>query len=396
MKIVVLTKRTFAHGFGGVEGYVHHVARAAAALGHDVVVLASAHPKGATTETRDGYRVEYLRGTPSGVYSDAFWRASAAAVARQSPYDLLYSTNLAGYGAAMARVPGPHVAWSTGRTLAHLTSEWHDRAGLRGLAGYPKSALALVYYASLERRLYRRVDAIVAEDERTYEALRRGGWPVRLVYTGVDTARFKPDPALRRESRAALGIAGDADVLLMASTINRQKGIALGVEAFRRLGVARRGLHLIVVGGGPERRRLEAIARGGDVGARVRFPGVVPDAAMPRYHAAADMLLYPTFRAEGVPRAIIEAMASGLAVVATDRGGVRTAVRDGETGVLLPRPSVDLLESAVAALLDQPVRRRALGARALDLAREDFDLLTTVAALLDGVDVKRSLERGRA
>jgi glycosyltransferase involved in cell wall biosynthesis len=396
MRIVILTKRTFAHGFGGVEGYVHHVARAAAALGHDVVVLATAHPRGTARESRDGYRVEYLAGTTPGVYSDAFWRASAAAVARHRPYDLLYSTNLAGYGAAMAGAPRPHLTWTTGRTLTHLGSEWHDRAGLRGLAGYPKAALALLYYASLERRLYRRLDAIVAEDERTYAALRRAGWPVRLVHTGVDTARFRPDPALRRESRAALGIPGDADVLLMAAAVNRQKGIALGVEAFRRLAGARPDLHLVVAGDGPERSRLEALARAGEIGARVRFPGAVPDGAMARYHAAADVLLYPTFRAEGVPRAILEAMASGLVVVATDRGGVPTAVRDGETGVLLPRPAVDLLVAAVAGLLDQPRRRRALGARASAVARERFDLLTTVAALLDGVGGARSLERGRA
>ena len=396
MKIVILTKRTLAHGFGGVEGYVHHVARTAAALGHDIVVLATAHPRGTTTEAQDGYRVEYLAGTPPGVYSGAFWRESAAAVARHRPYDLLYSTNLAGYGAAMAGGAGPHVGWSTGRTLTHLKSEWHDRAGLRGLAGYPRAALALFYYAALERRLYRRLDAIVAEDHRTHGALRRGGWPARLVHTGVDTVRFRPDPALRRESRAALGIPDDAPVLLMAAVINRQKGIHLGVGAFRRLAASRPRLHLVVAGDGPERRRLEAIARAGEVGARVRFLGTVPDAAMARYHAAADVLLYPTSRAEGVPRTILEAMASGVAVVATDRGGVRTAVRDGETGVLLSRPSIRLLQEAVAGLLDHPVRRRALGDRASAVAREQFDLLTTVAALLDELDPERTLERARA
>jgi hypothetical protein len=58
VRIVLLTKRTLAHGFGGVEGYVHHVARAAGALGHEVVVLASAHPGGARAAAHDGYRVE--------------------------------------------------------------------------------------------------------------------------------------------------------------------------------------------------------------------------------------------------------------------------------------------------------------------------------------------------
>ena len=236
MKIVLLTKRTLTHGFGGVEGYVHHVARAAASLGHDVVVIASAHPRGAGGEAHDGYRVEYLGDRPPGVYSEAFWRASAAAVWRHRPYDLLYSTNLAGYGAARAGVPGPHVAWCTGSTLTHLRSEWHDRAGIRARAGYPKAALALLYYAVLERRLHRRLDGIVAEDRRTYAALCRRRRPARLVHTGVDTARFRPDPALRRECRVALGIPDEADVLLMAATLNRQKGIHLGAEAFRRLG----------------------------------------------------------------------------------------------------------------------------------------------------------------
>jgi glycosyltransferase involved in cell wall biosynthesis len=396
MKVVIVTKRTLAHGFGGVEGYVHHMARAIAALGHELVVLATAHPTRTTVTECEGYRVEYLAGTEPGVYSEAFWRASAAAVFRHRPYALLYSTNISGYGAAMAGVPGPHLVWSTGRMLTHLRSEWYDRAGVRARAGYPKAALALCYYAWLERRLHRRVDAIVAEDDRTYEALRRRGWPVRLLHTGVDTARFRPDPALRAETRASLGIPADGEVLLMAAAVNRQKGIALGVEAFLRLAVSRPRLHLVVVGDGPERRRLETTANARAAGARARFVGARPDASMPRYHAAADVLLYPTYRAEGVPRAILEAMASGVAVVATDRGGVGTAVWDGDTGVLLPRPSAALVESVVAGLLNDPARRRTLGERAVAAARQRFDLHMTATALLEAADATRNLLLGRA
>lgn len=396
MKIVLLTKRTQAHGFGGVEAYVHNVARVAVELGHEVVVLASAHPAGTATQCLDGYRIEYLADTEPGVYSAALWRRSAAAVTEHAPYGLLYSMNLAGYGAARADVPRPHVAWCTGRTLAHLRSEWHDRAGLGGLAGYPKAALALGYYAWLERRLHRRLDALIAEDVVTYEALRRGPCPVRLVHTGIDTSRFTADAVRRRETRAALAIPLDTDVVMMAATVNRQKGIALGVEAFRRLAAARPGLHLLVVGDGPERARLAAAARDQAGGARVRFTGDVPESDMPRYYAAADILLYPTFRAEGMPRAILEAMSTGLAVVATDRGGIQTAVRHGQTGVLLTRPSAELLTAATAELLDDRARRRALGQRAAAAVREHFDLGTTVAALLGTVGSNRIVERGRA
>jgi len=396
MKLVIVTKRTRAHGPGGVEVYVHTVARTAVELGHEVLVLASAHPRGAATEMHDGYRTEYLADTPAGVYSAAFWRASAAALRRHAGHDILYSMNLAGYGAARAGVPGPHLAWCTGRALAHLSSEWHDRAGVRALAAYPKAALALGYYAWVERRLYARVDGLVVEDVVTLAALRRAGYPVRLVHSGIDTAHFKADAALRRESRASLAIPPDADVLVMAATINRQKGIALGLAAFGALAAAHPRLHLLVLGDGPERCRLQAVARDGRGGARVRFVGVVADQEMARYYAAGDILLYPTLRAEGMPRAIVEGMSSGLAVVATDRGGVRTAVRDGETGILLDRPSPAALAAAVAKLLDDPARRRALGARAAALIREEFELRASVATLLEVVGPARMLERERA
>jgi glycosyltransferase involved in cell wall biosynthesis len=396
MKIVLLSKRTLAHGFGGVEAYVRDFSRAAAELGHDVAVIASGRPTGAPRSTDDGGRTEYLADTEPGVYSRAFWRQSVAAVRRHTPYDLLYSMNLAGYGVAMAGVPGPHVAWCTGRTLSHLRSEWHDRAGLRELAGYPKAALALTYYACLERRLHRRVDALIAEDVATCEALRRARLPARHIATGVDTRSFRADAVHRRQTRLALAIPPDADVLVMAATINRQKGIALGLETFRRVAPAWPRLHLVVLGDGPERRRLEVMARTAPGASRLRFTGAVPDWDMARHYAAADILLYPTFRAEGTPRAIIEAMSTGLAVVATDRGGVRTVVRDGETGVLLARPSADLLERAVTVLLEDPGRRRALGARAATVAREEFDFRATVGAVLDMAGGARTLERGRA
>jgi glycosyltransferase involved in cell wall biosynthesis len=396
MKLVILTKRTRAHGPGGVEVYVHTVARTAVELGHEVVVLATAHPRGTALETHDGYHTEYLDGTAPGVYSAAFWRASAAAVRRHAGHDLLYSTNLAGYGAVRAGVPGPHVAWCTGRALSHLSSEWHDRAGVRQLAGYAKAALALGYYAWIERRLHDRVDGLVVEDIVTLAALRRAGYPVRLVHSGVDTAQFTPDAVRRRETRASLGIPLDAEVLVMAATINRQKGIGLGVEVFGALAAAHPRLHLLVLGDGPSRRPLEARARDGAGAARVRFIGAVPDSDVARYYAAGDILLYPTLRAEGMPRAIVEAMSSGLAVVASDRGGVRTAVRDGDTGILLARPSRPLLTAAVAGLLDHPARRRALGERAAAVIREEFELRASVATLLEAVAPARTLERERA
>jgi len=387
VKITLVTKRTRAHGFGGVETNTEYLARAMTELGHDVMVITTAHPAGRTSDTWEcGARVRYLADVPPARDSAMWWRRSADAVGAlcvDGHCDVVVSMNLSGYGVAAARVPVRHYVLSTGRTLAHLVSEWHDRAGLRQRLAYGKHALALFYYAWLERRLYGRVDTILAEDDALYDNLRAGGWPARRFYAGVEPRQFQPDARLRAGVRRALGIPGDAVVLLMVATINRQKGIWLGVQAFERLAAMHRDLHLIVVGDGPDRARLERSLAGTELAARAHFTGAVAPEATGGYYAAADLLLYPTFRIEGIPRAILEAMASEVPVVATDRGGVGTAVLNGVTGVLLRAPALDRLVEAVEGLLADPARRRAMASASRARVLTTFDVRTITAELLD-------------
>ena len=140
MKLVILTKRTRAHGFGGVEAYVHDVARTAVELGHDVVVLATAHPAGTPAGASTATRSSIWRHR-AGVYP----RPSAterARVRRHAPYELS-TAHLAGYGRRRRR-PRPHVALCTVRTLTAPAHEWQT-ARLRA-APLP-GALARIYSA---------------------------------------------------------------------------------------------------------------------------------------------------------------------------------------------------------------------------------------------------------
>ncbi len=334
MKLVFLTKRTTVHGFGGVETHVWSLTQMAVELGHEVVLLTTAHPDGVEEEERDGCRVVYLAGVPPG----RWWKQSAEVVRRllrQGFGDLILSYNLAGYGVAASKVGIPHYAFSSGRTLDQLVSEWHNWSGLAGLAAYPKHALALCYYAWFERRLWARLDGIIATYDALYESLLRQGRRTILCYNGTDPRIFRPDKTLRESTRKVLDIPPEATVLLMVATVNRQKGIWVGVEAFRSLAPIQPDLHLIIVGDGPDRPRLEASLRGSLLASRVHFVGAVPHQATAPYFATADLFLFPTFRAEGLPNAIVEAMATGLPVVASDRGGIRSAVQHGETGLLL-------------------------------------------------------------
>lgn len=388
MRLLILSKRTTAHGFGGMETHVEATARAAAELGHEVVVLTTAHPQGLMDELRDGVTVKYLAGTAPGLDSRIWWRKSTDAVRcllGKGFGDLILSVSLAGYGVAASKVGVPHYAFSFGNTLAHLSSEWHNTSGLMSLAAYPKHALTLFYYAGLERRLWGRLDGIIATYDALYEDLLRQRRRAVLCYNGTDPRLFRPDPVLRDVTRQALGIPDEALVLLMVATVNRQKGIWLGVEAFGQLAPICPAVHLVIVGDGPDRLRLEHGLRGSSFRSQVHFVGAVPFQTTAAYFATADLFLYPTLRAEGLPNAIVQAMAAGLPVVAVDRGGICSAVSHTETGLLLPTPAVGPLVEALAGLLADPHRLTSMGRRARERALACFDIQILVAELLQAL-----------
>lgn len=364
MRILLVSKSTTAHIVGGMETHADALARSATALGHEVLVITTAHPKGLREEVRDGVRFEYLVGTPPAVYSHAWWEKSAAAVRRRLAAgfgDLALSFSLAGYGVAAAGVPLRHGAFAYGESWLHLVSAWHEWAGPRGAAGYAKQALATLRDAWLERRLWARLDGVIATYDALYERLRRRGYRAYLSYNGIDVARFAPNERLRETARRQLGLASSAVVLLMLGTVNRQKGMWLGLESFFRLAPRYPDLHLVVVGDGPDlpslRRRLAAMP----VSGRAHLVGAVPLADVPAFYAAGDVFLYPTLRMEGLPLAILEALAAGLPVVASRRGGIPSAVKEEETGFLVPPGDPRALEQAVERLLDNPALARALG-----------------------------------
>jgi glycosyltransferase involved in cell wall biosynthesis len=108
--------------------------------------------------------------------------------------------------------------------------------------------------------------------------------------------------------------------------------------------------------------------------------------------AEADLLVFPSYYREGVPRVVMEAAATGLATVAFDVPGVREAVKHGETGYLVPDRDVDAMTGRVLQLLGDQTRRLELGRNASELAKEAFDIRAVQEAYLNvyrdlGVDI---------
>lgn len=194
--------------------------------------------------------------------------------------------------------------------------------------------------------------------------------PAENIPRAVDPESLAPRRS-RAETRRMAGTPEGAPVVVAVGSLAPEKRIdrLLRVAAKSRESIAE--LRLWLVGEGSLRGELEELAEELGLGGRVHFAGVRDDVG--DWLHAADLLAL-TSDTEGIPGAVLEAGCAGLAVVAARVGGVAECVVDGETGVLVAREDEDAFAAAIAALLGDDARRRALGERAAAHVREHFAL----------------------
>ncbi len=187
-----------------------------------------------------------------------------------------------------------------------------------------------------------------------------------LIESGVDAERFHPDADDRAAVRAELGLAPNDWVIGTAARLSPEKDQAMLLEAVAPLVAL--GARLVIAGDGPERKKLEARADELHM-TGTQFVGMVPDVA--RFLRALDVFALSS-RREGLPMAVLEAMATALPVVSTAVGGVPRAITDGETGLLVPARDAIAMTAALRTLMTTPSFARALGANARRVAIDKF------------------------
>jgi glycosyltransferase involved in cell wall biosynthesis len=218
-----------------------------------------------------------------------------------------------------------------------------------------------------ERGLTRRAERVVA----ITQALRRFqieqvGLPaekIEVIHYGLDGP---PEPW---GENPALDL-GDGPVVAAVARLVPQKAIDVAIRATARLDSMHMGTHvqptLLVLGEGPERPRLESLAR--ELGVRLLLPGRMPDVAAVLRRA--DVLVHPA-RWEGFGLAILEAMLCSLPVVATNVSSLPELVVPGETGELVPPGDPEALRAALERVLADP---RDMGAKGYERARREFSV----------------------
>ncbi len=199
---------------------------------------------------------------------------------------------------------------------------------------------------------------------------------VEVIPNGVDLERCHPADDVDA-ARRALGLDPGARLLVCVARFHPVKDHETLVRAFARVAAARPGTELLLVGDGPERARIEALAAELAVGSHVRFLGLRDD--VPAILRAADLFVL-TSASEAAPLTLLEAMATGLPAVATAVGGVPEILHDGVEGLLVPRADPEAAAAAIEALLGDRARAAAMGRAGRSRVEESYRLENTVAA----------------
>jgi glycosyltransferase involved in cell wall biosynthesis len=204
-----------------------------------------------------------------------------------------------------------------------------------------------------QRLAYKAAHLVVANSAAAREQLERERVPagkLRVIPNGLDLRRYAPPPAREAIRR-----------VVMVANLRAEKGHDTLLAAIPAIAARHPDATFTFAGAGPRRDALETLARALSVDRRVRFAGECRD--VPALLAESDLFVLPS-RSEAFPNAVIEAMAAGLPVVASDVGGIPEVVRDGVTGRLVTPDDPRALADAVIGLMDDPAGAAGLGAAA--------------------------------
>jgi phosphatidylinositol alpha-mannosyltransferase len=338
---------------GGVQVHVRELGAELTARGHETLVLAPGRARPADQDVRivgRPVRVPYGGKVAPICFSRASWRRVRRLLDVFEPH-VVHAHEPFSPSTSMLSV------LATEAPVVATFHAFHERSRLLRAA------------APFLRTVAGRIDAAVAVSEAAAAfASPVFSGDVEIVPNGVDVERWSAP------HQPASGLP-DGRRLLWAGRLDPQKGFGVAVRAFGRLAGDFDDLSFVVAGDGRDRGAVEILSPG--VRDRVVMLGAVPNVDLPRYHAAADAFVAPATGHESFGYVLVEALAAGVPVVASDIPGYREVIRDGVDGLLVPPSDDEAVASAIARVLRDDKLAERLAAAGRDRARVfSWDVVT--------------------
>ncbi len=399
MRIALLTSSYPRFPGDGTAPFIQSIAEALVEAGHEIVVVAPYDPLVRPVDTRRVtlFRFRYtpierwhIMGHARALEADVRLRPLSYLLAPSfliaAAYHLYRAARSQGSDAIYAHwvIPnGPPAAWVARRLGIPLLISLHGSDIF--------TARRNPLFGRAARWAFQQAQAVTACSPELREGALALGAPAstRLLAYGADPRVFSPD---RRsgEYRARLGLNENDLAIGGLGRMVYKKGFGLLLEAFARVHAARPETKLLLGGEGPLLPELRNQAAALNLSGSVRFTGRIPWDQAPTFLASLDLFVLPSIRdqagnLDGLPNVLLEAMASGTPVVASDIGGVRLAVEDQASGMIFPAGDAAALATCLVEMANQP----GLRARIAVYARQQIEdrlnwqtFATTIVSLL--------------
>jgi len=382
-RIVMLTSSYPLYEGDATAPFIEEIAAGLAARGHEVHVVLPAHPRLRRGAEARGVHLHPFAAAPVARWGAAWGYAGSlagdvaltkAAVA-VAPFALASAAHAVGSLARRVGADIVHAHWVIPNGPTAALAAWQERAPLVISLHGSDVFLAERFRAvgGVASWAFGRATAVSAcSGDLAARAIRLGAHveTTRVIPYGVNGDQFKPaDMVTRTAARGWLGLPPETPLVLCSGRLVYKKGFAVALAAFAQIAAGFPDARLAIAGDGPLAGELRALAARLGIAERVVFAGRIDRDRFPALVGACDVYLLPSVHdhrgnVDGLPNALLDALAAGRAVIASDVAGVSLAVRDSDTGILVPEGDAPALATALAALLRDPERRAALGAAA--------------------------------
>ena len=336
---------TYYPHVGGIAEHVHHLSLELRKRGHHVDILTSNHARNTFNFEDPPYVIRVGRGikipinkSMAPIAFSPFINLKVRNIVRGGNYDII------------------HTHGSLAPTLPILALNYSRSVNFATFHAAHSESLGYELFKPYLHKLFRKIDGPIAVSEVARDTMMRhfsGNY--RIIPNGVDINRFNPEvppfPDLR----------GDGFFnLLFVGRFDPRKGLRFLLKALPRIVKEVRNTRLIVVGSGPLKKYYQQFIKS-EIRDRVLFTGPVSPEELPRYYATCDMLVSPATGAESFGIILLEAMASGKPVVASDIPGYRQVMENGREGLFVRPEDPEALARAVIELLRHPEAMKGMG-----------------------------------
>jgi glycosyltransferase involved in cell wall biosynthesis len=332
MKIAILTPLFPPKHLGGLEIAAYNIARHLAERHevHIVTALDECLPK---KELMDGFSVHRFRTSTLPILRTISYYIKSFFVVKSIDPDIVHiqTVFLSLSGLLIKKLlHKPYIIYARG-------SDVYLRRWLEDLISKP---------------ILKNADAVITLTEDMKSSVRKTcDRDILVIPNGINLSKF--ENLSKSFIRSEFGIE-DEKIILFVGSLRPVKGVEYLIEAMSFL--INKNTKLLLVGDGEKRRSLESLAKNFSLSNNVVFVGKVANDAIPKYMAAADILVLPSL-SEGFPNTLLEAMASGLPIIATNITGIHEIVKDGENGFLVePKNPEDIADRITKLLDDAPLR----------------------------------------